>query len=523
MSYTALYRKLRPQNFESIVDQTHIVRILKNQLESGRISHAYLFCGTRGTGKTTTAKIFAKALNCLNPIGIEPCDKCDSCLSILNGSSLNVIEIDAASNNGVDNIREIREEVKYPPTNAKYKIYIIDEVHMLSTGAFNALLKTLEEPPKHVIFILATTDPQKIPATIHSRCQRLDFKRITQESMVNALKKYMVEENVETEEDAFRYIATLSDGAMRDALSLLDQCISFYPNEKITLENVLNITGSVDNSVFFDFADALCGFDSANCLDIINKIVIDGRDLNQFLQEFILHLRNVLVAKSAGYMVLDFSEENGKKYEEQGKKIDKDMLIDYISTFSELQNKIKYSFNERVVLETCCIGLCNPSRLSNSSNSELTARILKLESMINSGKNVVYENAPAKKEKKTVQPTKPKAVPDDINNVISTWQDFANSLKLPTKALLSKAFAGFLDGDILYIVATSSTNLTLIKNRETEILETLSKFYDKEFTVSFILKETYDLNHKDAYGVLDENSINEAEIIDKLGDFVDFE
>ena len=225
MRYIALYRKMRPKNFDKLVGQEHIVKTLRNQINSDRINHAYLFCGTRGTGKTSTAKIFAKAINCKSPENGQPCGKCDSCKSIEDGSDMNVIEIDAASNNGVDNIREIRDEVKYPPTNARFKVYIIDEVHMLSIGAFNALLKTLEEPPAHVVFILSTTDPQKIPVTILSRCQRFDFKRISAVKIEETLKKYMKEEGVSVSDDALFYIASVSDGAMRDALSIIDQCV----------------------------------------------------------------------------------------------------------------------------------------------------------------------------------------------------------------------------------------------------------------------------------------------------------
>ena len=250
MSYTALYRKFRPQEFEDVRGQEHIVTTLKNQIQADRIGHAYLFCGTRGTGKTTIAKIFAKAANCERPVGGSPCGECRSCLAIAAGSSMNVIEIDAASNNGVDNIREIREEVAYSPAQGKYKVYIIDEVHMLSIGAFNALLKTLEEPPAYVIFILATTEAHKIPITILSRCQRYDFKRISIDEISSRLAELMGKEQVEAEERAIRYIAKAADGSMRDALSLLDQCIAFYLGQKLTYDRVLEVLGAVDTEVF---------------------------------------------------------------------------------------------------------------------------------------------------------------------------------------------------------------------------------------------------------------------------------
>ena len=246
MSYMALYRKFRPGTFEDVKGQDHISRTLQNQIKANRIGHAYLFCGTRGTGKTSVAKIFAKAVNCEHPVDGSPCGECEMCRAISEGRSMNVIEIDAASNNGVDNIREIREEVAYRPTEGKYKVYIIDEVHMLSIGAFNALLKTLEEPPEYVIFILATTEAHKIPITILSRCQRYDFKRISIDTISERLMDLMEKEQVEVEERAIRYIAKAADGSMRDALSLLDQCIAFYLGQKLTYDHVLEVLGAVD-------------------------------------------------------------------------------------------------------------------------------------------------------------------------------------------------------------------------------------------------------------------------------------
>lgn len=250
MAYTALYRKWRPVCFEDVKGQDPIVRTLKNQIISGRIGHAYLFCGTRGTGKTTIAKIFAKAVNCQHPVNGSPCNECAVCQSIASGASMNVVEIDAASNNGVDNIREIRDEVKYSPTEGNYRVYIIDEVHMLSTGAFNALLKTLEEPPPYVIFILATTEVHKIPITVLSRCQRYDFRRINNDVIAAQIEYLLKEEKVEAEPAAIRYVAKTADGSMRDALSLLEQCISFYYGQKLTYENVLDVLGAVDTGIF---------------------------------------------------------------------------------------------------------------------------------------------------------------------------------------------------------------------------------------------------------------------------------
>ena len=298
MSYTALYRKFRPQEFEDVKGQEHIVTTLKNQIKADRVGHAYLFCGTRGTGKTTIAKIFAKAVNCQEPREGSPCGDCPSCREIAAGNSMNVIEIDAASNNGVDNIREIREEVAYSPTKGKYKVYIIDEVHMLSMGAFNALLKTLEEPPSYVIFILATTEAHKIPITILSRCQRYDFKRITVETIAGRLSELMEKEQVAVEDKAIRYVARAADGSMRDALSLLDQCIAFYLGETLTYDHVLEVLGAVDTEVFSQMLRRILSQDVTGALLLLEELIGKGREPGQFVVDFTWYLRNLLVLKS---------------------------------------------------------------------------------------------------------------------------------------------------------------------------------------------------------------------------------
>lgn len=354
MSYTALYRRLRPVTFAGIVDQDRIVTTLKNQIITGRTSHAYLFCGARGTGKTTTALVLGKAVNCEAPAGGEPCGVCEACVAIEKGKSLNIIEIDAASNNGVDNIRDIREEVKYPPVKGKYKAYIIDEVHMLSSSAFNALLKTLEEPPSGVLFILATTDPQKIPATVLSRCQRFDFKRLRVEPMAVALEGYLKDEGIEFEPDAVRHAARISDGSMRDALSLLDQCSSYYMGERVTVERLMEITGSVDPEVFSRLAAALSQGDAAACLNIINDIAAGGKDFHQAVTEFTAHLRNLLVAKLAkdsGGLLLDRSEANLEELRRQSAGLTVGDLTRYVGVFSELLGRMRYAGNPRLLWE----------------------------------------------------------------------------------------------------------------------------------------------------------------------------
>lgn len=367
MSYTALYRKWRPQVFADVKGQEHIVTTLQNQIVSGRIGHAYLFCGTRGTGKTTVAKIFAKAVNCDNPTDGSPCGECPSCRQIAAGTSLNVVEIDAASNNGVENIRDIRDQVQYPPTEGRYRVYIIDEVHMLSVGAFNALLKTLEEPPSYVIFILATTEAHKIPITVLSRCQRYDFRRITVDVIADRLKELTDAEQMPVEERAIRYVAKAGDGSMRDALSLLDQCAAFHYGETLTYEHVLDVLGAVDNSVFRELFQAIVKGETRDCILKLEEMVIQGRELSQFVIDFIWYLRNLLLLKSAGEAedLLDTSEENLKQLREDGKLADENTLMRYIRVFSELSSQIRFAVQKRVLIEVALIKLTKPQMEQN--------------------------------------------------------------------------------------------------------------------------------------------------------------
>ena len=361
MAYQALYRRWRPLTFDDVRGQDAIVTTLKNQIRTGRIGHAYLFCGTRGTGKTSVAKIFARAVNCAHTAERDgnPCNECGVCRSILNGSSMNVFEIDAASNNGVDNIRDIREQVEYPPTEGRFKVYIIDEVHMLSAGAFNALLKTLEEPPAYVIFILATTDPQKIPQTILSRCQRYDFRRIGADTIAARIRELEEAEGLDIEERAVRYVARAADGSMRDALSLLDQCLAFHYGQRLTYENVLDVLGAVDTSVFSDLYRALCRQDVEAALKIINDLVNAGREIGQLVNDFIWYMRNILLAGStAGQELLDISAENEERLREDAASADKGRLLQLMSAMSELSNRMRFAAQKRILLEVELIRLC---------------------------------------------------------------------------------------------------------------------------------------------------------------------
>ena len=294
--YRALYRKWRPQVFSDVSGQGHITETLMNEISTGRLSHAYLFTGSRGTGKTTCAKILAKAVNCLNPQNGSPCNECEICRGIDDGSILDVTEIDAASNNSVDNIRDLRDEVNFTPAAAKYRVYIIDEVHMLSGGAFNALLKTLEEPPGHVLFILATPDVQTLPATLLSRCQRFDFRRIPPEDIAARLMKVAENENLQLDEDAALLIARVSDGALRDALSILDQCAGY--NEPITVKTVGNAAGLLGKDYLFEISDALLGEDSSKILNIIDRLHSSSCDMERLMSELVNHFRNIMIAKT---------------------------------------------------------------------------------------------------------------------------------------------------------------------------------------------------------------------------------
>lgn len=442
MSYTALYRKFRPSEFEDVKGQDHIVTTLKNQIQADRIGHAYLFCGTRGTGKTTIAKIFARAVNCESPADGSPCGKCASCRAVAMGNSMNVIEIDAASNNGVESIREIREEVTYRPTEGRYKVYIIDEVHMLSIGAFNALLKTLEEPPSYVIFILATTEAHKIPVTILSRCQRFDFKRISVDTICGRLEELLQIEQIEADERAIRYIARSADGAMRDALSLLDQCIAFYMGQRLTYDKVLEVLGAVDTEVFGELFAKVLARDVAGVISSVETLVADGRELGQFVVDFIWYLRNMLLLKSSGGMIeaLDMSSENMKRLMEDAQQIGEETLIRYIRIFSELSGQMRYSSQKRVLLEIALIKLCRPQM--EQDYSSLIERIEQLEKKLEEGITVraaAPAATPAPKQEAKEPPQLPGAVPKDVERAVKNWRNILAGLPGLSRAYLEKA------------------------------------------------------------------------------------
>jgi DNA polymerase-3 subunit gamma/tau len=474
MSYTALYRKFRPIAFEDVKGQDHIIKTLQNQIKAERIGHAYLFCGTRGTGKTTVAKIFAKAVNCETPINGSPCGTCAMCRSIAAGTSMNVIEIDAASNNGVDNIREIREEVAYRPTEGRYKVYIIDEVHMLSIGAFNALLKTLEEPPEYVIFILATTEVHKIPITILSRCQHYDFKRITIDTITDRLNELMQAEQVEVEEKAVRYVAKAADGSMRDALSLLDQCIAFYLGQKLTYDHVLEVLGAVDTDVFSQLLRSILKRDVPKVLDTVEELVMQGRELTQLSADFTWYLRNLLLVKTSDNIedVLDVSTENMLQLKEEAQMIEADMLLRYIRNFSELSGQLKYATQKRILLEVALIKLCTPSM--EIKQDTLLDRIRAVEEKLEQGvftASIQERSVPAgvinpAGTLKAPKPELPNAIPEDIQEVVKNFRPIADEASGMLRSFLKKARLSLGGDNRLLVVMPGGLEADVVSKTE---------------------------------------------------------
>ncbi len=510
--HKALYRSYRPQNFEDVVGQQHIVRTLKNQIENNNVGHAYLFSGTRGTGKTSTAKIFARAVNCENSINQEPCNQCEVCKDILNDNvmdvveidaasnnsvddirelrenvkysptkakykvyiidevhmlsqGMDVVEIDAASNNSVDDIRELRENVKYSPTKAKYKVYIIDEVHMLSQGAFNALLKTLEEPPSYVIFILATTEPHKIPATILSRCQRFDFKRVTVKDMTSRMQQICKEENIEVEEKALNLIARNSQGALRDALSILDQCISFS-EDKIEYKDAVELLGTVNIEQLFEMAQSIINQDTQKSIQILNEFVVWGKDIRNLINDLIDHFRNLMVCKVSKELdeIISLPEETIIQLKEQSKTVETNDLIRILNILSETQDNMKTSSNSRVLAEVTMMKIAQP--MFDESKEALIKRIENLEKMIESGnikvsatENIVSPSQTISHEEEIEEIVYESVKSEDVKLIESSWQKIRQNIKedkenkqMPVYFLLGDVSGFNVHNDNLYII-----------------------------------------------------------------------
>ena len=390
MNYIALYRKYRPLNFSEVVGQEHIEKTLKNQIKNNRMGHAYLFSGGRGSGKTSTAKIFARAVNCLNPIDGEPCNECDICKAAIAGSLVDITEMDAASNNGVDNIRDIREEVEFIPTSGKFRVYIIDEVHMLSTGAFNALLKTLEEPPEHVIFILATTEPQKIPATILSRCQRFDFKRIQVADIIKRLSYICEDIGVKIEENALRLIADLADGAMRDAISILDRCVS-DGDEVITEDKIRSFTGIPEFEQLYNMIYTICTADTNGTINNVNLLLDSGKDVNVFCSSLLKFSRDILISL-IDVNSLNYSDAQKDKILELATTKPKEYFAMLVTKIQEAINHLKWTEEQSIIFEVEMLKLCLYSSDKNSKMLESEKEEIKEQSLKDKVLTNLHEN-----------------------------------------------------------------------------------------------------------------------------------
>ena len=495
MAYQAIYRKWRPLVFEDIVGQMHITTTLKNQIINGRISHAYLFCGTRGTGKTTAAKVFARAVNCLNPHDGSPCNECAICRGILDGSIMDVSEIDAASNNGVENIREIREDVNYVATQAKYRVYIIDEVHMLSQGAFNALLKTLEEPPPHVIFILATTEVHKVPETILSRCQRFDFKRIRPSDIVLRMKEIAMGDGLTISDDALHLLARLAEGSMRDGLSILERCVSAC-GTTLTYENITAVLGIVQRDLVLSITDAIASGDAGNALAAIDRLVTEGKDLNTFCDTLLSHMRDLLVIKVApgAEQILDYPAE------------------EYVQL--KAQAEPKWLKDPRVVYELCLVKLAHPEL--DASGEAIAARVSDLEEQLKNGVTVQVQQTPAEKQEK--KPEKPKKEPSarlyaplDVQSLTAETPVVAAARKWDKAAQAIAKRYPFLAGSVLNRKITIDGEGLLLLFSEKEVM------LKKIFTT--YQKSAEELFQKNVGAALRLKAVFESDVEDHIIDF----
>ena len=521
MSYVALYRKARPRTFEEVKGQDHIVKTLKNQVKAGRTQHAYLFCGTRGTGKTSVAKIMAKAVNCEHPVDGSPCNECASCRAIAAGNSMNVIEIDAASNNGVDNIREIVEEVRYRPTQGNFKVYIIDEVHMLSAGAFNALLKTLEEPPSYIIFILATTESGKIPTTILSRCQRYDFRRIDQETIIARMRELTERENVEAEDRALRFVARSADGSMRDALSLLDQCMAFYMGETLTYEKALFALGAVDTDVFGELLGEIIAGNAGRAVLIFEKVMERGREVGQFVSDFIWYMRNLLLAATSDEALeaVDASDEQLEVLKMHASHVEPETVMRYIRILSDLWNSMRLASNRRVLTEVAIVRLCRPQM--EATDAAFRDRVRALEDRLDqlqtfgvpvrdSGNGSAFsENEKSYPEPKEETAPPPHAAPEELQQIRAEWESVRQEVDSGLlRGLLIKSEPLYnavdMDGK-LYIRSANSTLDGYIESGSRdvdrycgEIQEAVRKRYGRE--VEVVLKSSHEKGGK-LYGI----------------------
>lgn len=437
MAYQALYRKWRPQTFEQVLGQTATVQTLRRQIQAGRIAHAYLFCGCRGTGKTTMAKLMSRAINCQNPHEGDPCGECEVCRAIMGETTMDVLELDAASNNSVENIRELLEQVRYPAQLGKYKVYIIDEVHMLSTAAFNALLKTLEEPPSHVVFILATTEPQKLPATILSRVQRYDFGRIPSDLMVTRMREALADLGMEAEDEALRMVARAAEGAMRDAFSILDMCVTGAEDGTITAARTREMLGASDREFLFGFFDLLRDRDECGVMRKIDQLMRSGREPQVFLRELSGHARCLLTVKAVAEgaaSILDVTQEDEARYRKQAEGFSQERLLRVLDGFMRSEGELRFASTPRIGLESAALHACEENREQDASAllervAELETALAGLRAQLASGVVAaapsVPKSAPVKTEPKPEKPAPP-PVPKDAREV---WDRLLESLK----------------------------------------------------------------------------------------------
>ena len=534
--HKALYRVYRPKTFGDVVGQEHIVKTLKNQIKNNNIGHAYLFSGTRGTGKTSTAKIFARAVNCLNPINEEPCNECEICIDTLNDNIMDIVEIDAASNNSVDDIRELRESVKYTPSKAKYKVYIIDEVHMLSQGAFNALLKTLEEPPSYVIFILATTEPHKIPATILSRCQRFDFKRVPSKDIASRMSYICKKENIEAEEKALSLIARNSQGALRDALSILDQCMSFG-NEKIEYNDVIELLGTVNIDELFELSQSIIDENTKKSLEILNEFIIWGKDIRNLINDLIDHFRNLMVCKVSKDLdeIISLPEESIERLKEQSQNVNINDLIRILNILSETQDSMKSSSNTRILAEVTIMKIAQP--MFDESKEALIKRIENLEEKIESGnikvstvqieqskdvKSQIIEDDKVEENKEDVAYEEVKS--EDVRLVELSWkkvtQKIKDDRKLSIAALLKEVNTFNVKDNILYLIFNDNFSFARSRLNSKETIEYIESIIrevlNRSFNIQIYLKsEVASLNLSETINKADEGEEILKNIVNK--------
>lgn len=494
MGYQALYRRYRPARFEDFVGQEAVIKTLRSQIMSGRIAHAYLFCGTRGTGKTSTAKVFARAVNCEHPENGDPCGVCPTCKALAEENSLDILEIDAASNNGVDEIRDLREKVKYPPQTGRYRVYIIDEVHMLSQGAFNALLKTLEEPPAYVVFILATTEPQKLPATILSRCQRFDFGRIPAHQIIERLHVALEEGQIQAEDAALARIARAAEGGMRDAWSIMDMCLSYAQEEDggLTEELVLRVLGAADKSFLFAFADKLIDSDAAGALALIDEMMRKGREVQVFVRDVSAHLRALMLADICDEVqlssLLEVTREDAAEYIAQARRTSHTRLMRMLDLFLASETDMKWAAQPRFALETAALRACAPEE--SLQVEALVARVDELERKLREGvvtaaptpkgaKAAPIDAPAAQTEAPEIAKEAPQGPAADAERI---WQDAMRQAKQKPQLFGMLKFGRLVSGDnglftVVYPRATGGAYVKMLSMAEknAEVADYLTK------------------------------------------------